>query len=160
DYTHRMPFPRPLNEHERRMIAALQTLTEADAPGAFTGDMTPGERKRLEKIQFEVRPPAEVSGAQVVRLLRAVPPGAGPVRLLEKAALHVDVNGETVPIPGDLVVALVRQAAESVPAKLKDSEVGRTLRDLKELNPDAPAVRKLEKAKLRLDFGDQPLKID
>ncbi len=156
DYHSPMPHPRKLEPNERRMIAALQKLTETDADTLFTGELTPEQRKALEKIRFEIQPPSEITGAQLVRLLKLLPDEAGPTTLLNKTTLQVDMDGAPVTLKGPVVVKLARQLDLADVEKLANPELEKTLREIKTLKPDDPRMKKLEKAKLNFDLGKEP----
>jgi ABC-type multidrug transport system ATPase subunit len=153
DFRHTMPYPRPLKEDERRVLAALQKLTDTDSRGLLDGELTPEQRAALEKIELQVRPPKEVSGGQLVALLRRLPPGAAPATLLERATLHVEPG---VAVKGKTIVWVARQVDKSLPAAVTDSEAWRTVRKLKNLDDDSEVVKRLKLTRLEFDLGDKP----
>jgi ABC-type multidrug transport system ATPase subunit len=153
-----MPFPRELKPEERRALAALQTLTETDPRGLLDGELTREQRQALEKIEFDVRPPNAITGAQVVRLIKQLPRDVGAMSLLEKATLYVDNNGETVALRGAPLVLLARLIDSSLPKTITDAEAFRALRNLKNLNEDSDEVKRLKKTKLEFKRDDKPLR--
>jgi ABC-type multidrug transport system ATPase subunit len=153
-----LPFPRDLKPGERRTLAALQKLTEADPRGLLNGELTPDQRKALEKIEFEVRPPNGITGAQVVRLIKRLPPDVGPMTLLEKPTLYIDNNGDVVALHGQPVVLLARLVNSSLPKTITDTEAFKALRDLKNLDENSDIVKRLKKTKLEFKRDDEPFK--
>ena len=155
----KMPIPRPLNDNERRMIAALQKLTEADTDGAFLsgGKMTEEQRKVLEKIEFEVQLPSELSGVQLVHLLQEMPEDSALEKLLENTSILVEgADGMMRPLKGKKILELVRKQNPDLPNDIAKSPLIVILRDPKTFAPGSPQMLLLEKTKLKFDNVGKP----
>jgi ABC-type multidrug transport system ATPase subunit len=122
DFQSKVPFPRPLNDNERKMLMVLKGLDEVLIAEA---EPTASQRAALEKLRFEVKLAGKgmtLDGVEVVRLLHQLsqqPNHAAQRQVFEEAVFAVEAGGEHVQFSGADALQLLRQLHEShVPAKL------------------------------------------
>jgi ABC-type multidrug transport system ATPase subunit len=118
DYRSMAPLPRPLNESERSMLVALQSLDDAidtDRPAGIR------EVEALKKVGFEVDvggQPLSLDGprfTQVLRLVRGLPVDAAAHRLLDEARFSFE--------GGSGRVSMTCEELESALRRLHDSRI-------------------------------------
>jgi ABC-type multidrug transport system ATPase subunit len=138
DYQQELPILRPLQENERRLLAAFEGLA-----ALVNGDknLDPEQQQALKQVTFKVAPlgvPKEVDATQVVALLRQVHVGSldpDKRKLLEATRFTVDGGGQQVTVTGaDLSQAMSNLHESHIPAKLLAIE-GPVVPDKQGLNP-------------------------
>jgi ABC-type multidrug transport system ATPase subunit len=139
NYREKVPFPRPLDERERRMLTVLQGLDQL----VSTDQLSPRQSQELEKVRFRVEArgvpvPVEVDARQLLRILHQLqgqsldPAGR---QALEDARFTFDVGGERTTVSGqDLTQALRHLHDSHLPAKLLAVE-GPVVPEREGLNP-------------------------
>jgi ABC-type multidrug transport system ATPase subunit len=138
DYRSMVPFPRPLNDVERRSLVALQGIDDL-----MTGDRQPGAEAdaALKKVRFEVEMaglPATMDATRLVQLLRRMrePPDiAAAHRLIDEARFSFDTGAERVTMTGgELEQTLKRLRDARIPARLLAFD-GPVVPDREGINP-------------------------
>jgi ABC-type multidrug transport system ATPase subunit len=138
DYQQVLPIPRPLEENERRLLAAIEGLA-----GLINGDqnLNAEQQQALKQVTFKVSPlgvPMDLDATQMVLLLRqihvkSVPPDQR--KFLESTRFTVSSGDQTITVSGaDLSQALTNLHQSHIPAKLLAIE-GPVVPDRQGLNP-------------------------
>jgi ABC-type multidrug transport system ATPase subunit len=122
DFQGKVPFPRPLNDGERKALTVLKGLDDVLLPGH---EPDAGQRAALEKLCFQVEldgKPLSLDGTQVVQLLRQLDRQAvndEQPKAFQDATFTVEAGGERVRFSGSDVLSVLRDLREShVPAQL------------------------------------------